>query len=65
LPALILLDLKLPLVDGLEVPGQIREDRRRRPIPVAILTSSDEESDLACAYDLGANSYIQKLVGKP
>jgi CheY-like chemotaxis protein len=62
LPALILLDLKLPLVDGLEVLRQIREDRRTRRLPIVILTSSDEESDLAAAYDLGANSYIQKPV---
>jgi two-component system response regulator len=61
-PALTLLDLKLPLVPGLEVLRQIRGDPRTRRMPVVILTSSREEQDLAAGYDLGANSYIRKPV---
>lgn len=62
LPAVVLLDLKLPKVDGLEVLRQLREDERTTLLPVVILTSSKEESDLAQGYRLRANSYICKPV---
>jgi CheY-like chemotaxis protein len=62
LPAVVLLDLKLPLIDGLEVLRRIRGDERTRRLPVVILTSSKEEQDVAAGYDLGANSYIVKPV---
>lgn len=62
LPALVLLDLKLPKVDGLEVLKRMRADERTRRVPVVILTSSNDERDLAAGYDLGANSYVRKPV---
>lgn len=62
LPAVVLLDLKLPRIDGLEVLRRIRADDRTRRLPVVVLTSSREEEDLAKSYDLGANSYIRKPV---
>ena len=62
LPQLILLDLKLPKVDGLSVLRTLKEDHRTRWMPVIVLTSSKEESDLTASYDLGVNSYIQKPV---
>jgi len=61
-PKVILLDLKLPKVDGLEVLRRLKEDDRTKTIPVVVLTSSREEPDIARAYRLGANSYIVKPV---
>ena len=61
-PALVLLDLKLPKVPGLEVLRLIRADTRIRRIPVVILTSSKEEDDIGAGYDLGVNSYVRKPV---
>jgi len=62
LPSLVLLDLKLPKLDGLEVLQRIRATPRTRRVPVVVLTSSKQESDLVEAYDRGANSYVRKPI---
>jgi two-component system, response regulator len=61
-PKLVLLDLKLPKVDGMQVLKQVKSDARTRAIPVVLMTSSKEERDLVRGYALGANSYLQKPV---
>lgn len=62
LPEVVLLDLKLPKVDGLEVLQRLRADERTKHLPVVILTSSNEERDIINGYNLGVNSYVQKPV---
>lgn len=62
LPAVVLLDLQLPKIDGLEVLRRLREDERTRRLPVVVLTSSNEEQDVLMSYDLGANSFVRKPV---
>jgi len=62
LPAVMLLDLKLPKVSGLEVLKQVRADERTRLLPVVILTSSSQDMDITSSYGLGANSYVRKPV---
>src|SRR5207237_4630194 len=62
LPQLVLLDLKLPKVDGLEVLRRLRADERTKRLPVVVFTSSSEEEDMIKSYDLVANSYVRKPV---
>lgn len=62
LPTVILLDLKLPKVDGLEVLRRVRADERTRFVPVVVLTASREDEDVARSYELGANAYVRKPV---
>ena len=61
-PAVLLLDLKLPKVDGLEVLRQIKRDEQLKMIPVVVLTSSHEEKDMVASYELGVNAYVVKPV---
>ena len=62
MPHLMLLDLRLPRIDGLEVLREVKSDERLRPLPVVILTTSDAERDMAMAYEYHANSYVAKPV---
>ena len=62
IPQLVLLDLKLPKIDGLEVLRRLRADERTRRLPVVIFTSSSEDEDMITSYSLGANSYVRKPV---
>lgn len=62
LPAIVLLDLKLPKVDGLTVLREVRANERTRPLPVVVLTTSSEQEDMMSSYNLGANSYVRKPV---
>jgi two-component system response regulator len=62
MPQVVLLDLKLPKVDGLEVLKRMRADERTRRLPVVIMTSSNEQQDVISGYDLGANSFVRKPV---
>jgi two-component system response regulator len=61
-PKLVLLDLKMPKIDGMQVLKQVKGDERTRTIPVVLMTSSREERDMVSGYDLGVNSYMQKPV---
>ena len=61
-PAVLLLDLKLPKVDGLEVLGKVKSDEKLKMIPVVVLTSSREERDMVASYKLGGNAYVVKPV---
>jgi CheY-like chemotaxis protein len=64
-PAIVLLDLKLPKVDGLEVLGRLRGDPRTRRLPIVALTSSTQEDDMMTSYDLGVNAYVRKPISFP
>jgi two-component system response regulator len=62
IPQVVMLDLKLPKIDGLEVLQKIRSDSRTQRLPVVVFTSSNEQEDIIKSYDLGANSYVRKPV---
>jgi CheY-like chemotaxis protein len=62
LPAVVLLDVKLPRIDGIEVLRQLRAHSRTRTLPIVMVTSSDEQEDLLRSYDSGANSYVRKPI---
>ena len=62
-PALVLLDIKMPRLDGLQVLQRLRAENATKRLPVVMMTSSDEETDLMRSYDLGVNSYIRKPIG--
>jgi two-component system response regulator len=62
LPIVVLLDMNLPMVDGLEVLTRLRADARTKTLPIVILTSSDEQEDLLRSYQLGVNSYVRKPI---
>lgn len=62
LPTVVLLDLKLPKLDGLEVLRRLRSEERTRTLPVVVLTSSSQDTDVVASYNLGANSYVRKPV---
>jgi two-component system response regulator len=62
IPSIVLLDLKLPRIDGLEVLRRVRADERTRLVPIVVLTSSKEDEDIVRSYSLGANAYVQKPV---
>jgi two-component system response regulator len=64
-PKMVLLDLKLPKIDGIEVLRRLKADERMRTIPVVVLTSSTEQRDLKAAYELGVNSYVTKPIEFP
>lgn len=61
-PSLVLLDLKLPRLSGIDVLLAIRDDERLRTVPVVVLTSSDERSDIAACYELGCNAFVRKPI---
>jgi two-component system response regulator len=61
-PDVVLLDLKLPRIDGIEVLRRVREDQRTRRLPIVVMTSSREAADVSRCYELGANSYVRKPV---
>ena len=63
LPGFVILDLKLPRLDGFEVIGRLRADARTRPLPIVVFSSSAEDGDVRRSYEMGANGYVSKPVG--